>query len=190
MLYRRCSPPSVNSRSLCLRTTTSSTHPPCTGSRSRAGPGFWALRKTAKSWRATVWRKPSPRHTSSPGLLKVLELQPVGVLNKYRLGCMYALLSAAALEAVLMKDVTSGAKLKDAFLIWFILSIIWLFFNCPVNMELHLEETKKKTFWRNVHRVSLCRSDMTIPHTANPKCFIPFILQRFASRVNGKLTTS
>lgn len=144
MLYRRCSPPSVNSRSLCLRTTTSSTHPPCTGSRSRAGPGFWALRKTAKSWRATVWRKPSPRHTSSPGLLKVLELQPVGVLNKYRLGCMYALLSAAALEAVLMKDVTSGAKLKDAFLIWFILSIIWLFFNCPVNMELHLEETKKK----------------------------------------------
>lgn len=68
---RRCSRRSASSRSPFLRTTTSSIHPLCTGSRSRVEPGSSASRKRDKSWRATGSRRQSPRRTLCPGPLKV-----------------------------------------------------------------------------------------------------------------------
>lgn len=47
--HRRCSHRSASSRSPFLRTTTSSTHPLCTGSRSRVEPGSSASQRRDKS---------------------------------------------------------------------------------------------------------------------------------------------
>lgn len=71
LCIRMCSHQSASSRSRSLKTTTSSTRPPCIGSTSRAGLGSWASIRKESSWRETEWRKPNRAHTLSPDPSKV-----------------------------------------------------------------------------------------------------------------------
>lgn len=69
--HRSTSRQSANLKSQCLRTITWPTRQWSIGSSSRAEAGTWVSTKRVKSWRATMLRRPSRLHTSSPNLSKV-----------------------------------------------------------------------------------------------------------------------
>lgn len=71
LLSRNTSHQSASLRSQCLRTTTWRTPPWSIDNSSRAGAGTWAWTRKEKSWRATMWKRTSLLHTSSPSLWKV-----------------------------------------------------------------------------------------------------------------------